>query len=50
MSQVVYYVVVQNECEIVESFLGFLRVYKKTGETITEDIYRSLSKHSIDLS
>jgi len=51
MSQVIRYVVVnENGCEIVESFLGFLQVFKKTGEAITEDILRSLSNHSIDLS
>ncbi|XP_025413811.1 uncharacterized protein LOC112685953 [Sipha flava] len=51
MSQVIRYVIVnENGCEIVESFLGFLQVFKKTGEAITEDILRSLSNHSIDLS
>jgi len=51
MSQVIRYVVVnENGCEIVESFLGFLQVFKKTGEAITEDILRSLSNHSINLS
>jgi len=51
MSQVIRYVVVnENGYEIVESFLGFLQVFKKTSEAITEDILRSLSNHSIDLS
>ncbi|KAL4126085.1 hypothetical protein QTP88_010314 [Uroleucon formosanum] len=51
MSQVIRYVVVnENGCEIVESFLGFIQVFEKTGESITEDILRSLSKDGIDLA
>lgn len=51
MSQVIRYVVVnENGCEIKESFLGFIRVFKKTGESITEDILKSLSMDYIDLS
>uniref|UniRef100_A0A2S2PS81 Zinc finger MYM-type protein 1 n=1 Tax=Schizaphis graminum TaxID=13262 RepID=A0A2S2PS81_SCHGA len=43
MSKMIRYVVAnENGCEIVESFLGFIRVYKKTGETLSEDIINSI--------
>jgi hypothetical protein len=36
-------------CEFLQ-FSRFLQVLKKIGEAITEDILRSMSNHSIDLS
>ncbi|KAF0710596.1 Uncharacterized protein FWK35_00036342, partial [Aphis craccivora] len=52
MTQVIRYVIQnnENECEIVESFLKFVRVYNKTGESLTEDILNSLSKDDLRIS
>lgn len=43
-------VVNENGCEIMENFLGFIQVFEKAGESIAEDILRSLSKDCIDLA
>lgn len=52
MTQVIRYVIQnnENECEIVESFLKFVRVYNKTGESLTENILDCLSKDNLRLS
>lgn len=42
MSQVIRYVLVkENSNKIVESLLSFIQVFKKSIETITEDILKS---------
>jgi len=51
MSQVVRYVVANKKgCVIVKSFLGLIKVFKKTGESLTDDILTSLSKNNIQLT
>ncbi|KAL4119494.1 hypothetical protein QTP88_012301 [Uroleucon formosanum] len=52
MVQVIRYVIQnnQNECEIIESFLKFVRVYNKTGESLTEDILDCLTKDNLRIS
>lgn len=39
----------ENGCEIVESFLGFIRVHKKTGEALSEDIINSILQNDLSL-
>jgi len=49
MSKMIRYVVAnENGCEIV-SFLGFIRVYKKTGEALSEDIINSILQNDLSL-
>lgn len=52
MTQVIRYVIQnnQNECEIIESFLMFVRVYNKTGESLTEYILDCLTKDNLRIS
>ncbi|KAL4154154.1 hypothetical protein QTP88_001987 [Uroleucon formosanum] len=51
MSKIIRYVVAnENGCEIVESFLGFIRVYKKTGEALSEDIINSILQNDLSLN
>ncbi|KAL4119133.1 hypothetical protein QTP88_011984 [Uroleucon formosanum] len=52
MIQVIRYVIQndQNECEIIESFIKFVRVYNKTGESLTEDILDCLKKDNLRIS
>ncbi|KAL4091733.1 hypothetical protein QTP88_026380 [Uroleucon formosanum] len=52
MVQVIRYVIQnnQNECEIIESFFKFVRVYNKTGESLTEDILDCLTKDNLRIS
>ncbi|KAL4107535.1 hypothetical protein QTP88_017867 [Uroleucon formosanum] len=52
MTQVIRYVIQndQNECEIIESFIKFVRVYNKTGESLTEDILDCLKKDNLRIS
>ncbi|KAL4153931.1 hypothetical protein QTP88_001764 [Uroleucon formosanum] len=50
MSKMIRYVVAnENGCEIVESFLGFIRVYKKTSEALSEDIINSILQNDLSL-
>lgn len=48
MSKMIRYVVInENGCEIVESFLGFIRVHQKTGEALSEDIINSILQNDL---
>jgi len=50
MSKMIRYVVT-NEigCEIVESFLRFIRFYKKTGEALFDDIISIILQNNLSL-